>query len=305
MSGFIVLQQMILIFILIFTGFILYKKRLISQYAAKDLSALVVNVCSPGLIVSSMFQDLSSVTRDSVILVALIAVCYFIVLTILGYILVKVLKVQKEHKTPYILMTIFGNLGFIGIPVAMAIIGPESMVYIVVFNFLFNVYMYTFGVFLLKKGTKGVKTSWKDMLSPGLLACVLAFCIYWFELNPPESVRAIAGYYGNACTLLSMVVIGISIADMHVKALLKNKRMLFFTVIRFILFPVGIALLLKPFLSDYVMRATIVLMAALPVGNLAAMLSRQYDKDAKPIEEGIIVTTLLSVITISITFLFV
>ena len=59
MSGLVVLKQMIMIFILILTGFILYKKKMISDSASKDLSALVVNVCSPGLVIVSMFNDLN------------------------------------------------------------------------------------------------------------------------------------------------------------------------------------------------------------------------------------------------------
>lgn len=294
-----------MIFILILTGFIMYRKQLISKYATKDLSALVVNICSPGLIIVSMFNDLTSVSRDSVLLVGIIGIIFFAGLSILGYLIVKILQIPQEQKSAYILMTVFGNVGFIGIPVAMAIIGPESMIYVIVFNFLFNVYIYTFGVMLLKKGAEGVKTSWKALLSPGLIACIIAFFIYWFEIRLPESVETLAGYYGNACTLLSMIVVGISLANMQVKSVLKNKRLMLFTVIRFIVFPVLLALMLKPVLPDTVMRATVVLMAALPVGNLSAMLSEQYGKDSKPIAEGIIVTTLLSVVTITFTFLFV
>lgn len=305
MSGLIVLKQMVIIFILILTGFILYKKGLISSYASKDLSALVVNICSPGLVVASMFQDLSNVSRDNVILVGIIGIFFFLFMIILGYFITKVLKVPEAQKSAYVLMTVFGNLGFIGIPVAMAVIGPESMVYVVIFNFLYNVYMYTFGVMILKKGTQGVKSSWKDMLSPGVIACIFAFCIYWFDLHPPKSVEAVINYYGNACTLLSMIVIGISLAGMKVQTILRNKRLMLFTAIRFVLVPVCLALILKPVLPDVIMRATIVLMAALPVGNMPAMMSQQYGKDAQPIAEGIIVTTLLSVVTITITFLFI
>ena len=305
MSGEIVLKQMIMIFILILTGFIMYRKKMISGYAAKDLSALVVNVCSPGLIIVSMFNDLSAVSRTSVELVGVIAVVFFFLLIAMGYFLVKVMHISHKEKDSYVLMTVFGNLGFIGIPVATAIIGPESVVYVIVFNFFFNVFIFTFGVMVLKKDGQGSRTTWKDVLSPGLISCIIAFLIYWFDLHPPKSVETLAGYYGNACTFLSMIVIGISLADMKVKKVLGNKKLMLFTVIRFVLFPIALALLLKPFLADFTMRATIVLMAALPVGNFPAMLSEQYGRDSRTIAEGIIVTTLLSVVTITLTFFFV
>ena len=305
MSSLVVLEQMVMIFILILTGFVLYKKKMISDSASKDLSALVVNVCSPGLVIVSMFNDLSQIPRENVIFVGAISVIFYLFLIFFGYFLVWVLKVPGHLKNAYVLMTVFGNTGFIGIPVALAIIGPESMVYVIVFNFLFNLTIFTFGIMLLKKDNQGKKQSWKDYLSPGLLACIAAFAIYWFHIELPEEIETLAGYYGNACTLLSMIVIGISLAGMKVKDMMKNRRLLVLVFIRFIAFPILLALALRPVLSDLLIREVVLLMAALPVGNFPAMLCEQYGRDPKPIAEGIVVTTILSVFTITLTFMLV
>lgn len=305
MNSLVVLEQMVMIFILILTGFVLYKKKMISDSASKDLSALVVNVCSPGLIIVSMFNDLSQIPRENVIFVGIIGVIFYLFLIFFGYFLVWVLKVPEYLKNAYVLMTVFGNTGFIGIPVALAIIGPESMVYVIVFNFLFNLTIFTFGIMLLKKDTQGNKQSWKDYLSPGLIACIAAFGIYWFQIRLPEEIETLAGYYGNACTLLSMIVIGISLAGMKVKDMLRNRRLLIFVFIRFIALPILLALALRPVLPDLLIRAIVILMAALPVGNFPAMLCEQYGRDSKPIAEGIVVTTILSVFTITLTFMLV
>ena len=305
MNSLVVLEQMVMIFILILTGFVLYKKKMISDSASKDLSALVVNVCSPGLIIVSMFNDLSQIPRENVIFVGIIGVIFYLFLIFFGYFLVWVLKVPEYLKNAYVLMTVFGNTGFIGIPVALAIIGPESMVYVIVFNFLFNLTIFTFGIMLLKKDTQGNKQSWKDYLSPGLIACIAAFGIYWFQIRLPEEIETLAGYYGNACTLLSMIVIGISLAGMKVKDMLRNRRLLIFVFIRFIALPILLALALRPVLPDLLIRAVVILMAALPVGNFPAMLCEQYGRDSKPIAEGIVVTTILSVFTITLTFMLV
>ena len=305
MSSLVVLEQMVMIFILILTGFVLYKKKMISDSASKDLSALVVNVCSPGLVIVSMFNDLSQIPRENVIFVGIIGIIFYLFLIFFGYFLVWVLKVPGYLKNAYVLMTVFGNTGFIGIPVALAIIGPESMVYVIVFNFLFNLTIFTFGIMLLKKGSEGKKTSWKDYLNPGLIACITAFFIYWFQIELPEEIETLAGYYGNACTLLSMIVIGISLAGMKLSDMLKNRKLLAFAVIRFIAFPIVLALALKPVLTDLLIREVVILMAVLPVGNFPAMLCEQYGKDPKPIAEGIVVTTVLSVLTITLTFMLV
>ena len=88
MSSLVVLEQMVMIFILILTGFVLYKKNRISDSASKDLSALVVNVCSPGLIIVSMFNDLSQIPRENVIFVGIIGIIFYLFLIFFGYFLV-------------------------------------------------------------------------------------------------------------------------------------------------------------------------------------------------------------------------
>ena len=98
MSSLVVLEQMVMIFILILTGFVLYKKKMISDSASKDLSALVVNVCSPGLIIVSMFNDLSQIPRENVIFVGIIGVIFYLFLIFFGYFLVWVLKVPEYLK---------------------------------------------------------------------------------------------------------------------------------------------------------------------------------------------------------------
>ena len=93
-------------------GFLLYKKHIISSAASKDMSdPLVLNPrVSPALIISSMFSDLSTISRKDVGLVALIGVLCFAFLIILGYALTKILRVPVSQKEAYILMTVFGNL---------------------------------------------------------------------------------------------------------------------------------------------------------------------------------------------------
>ena len=169
--------------------------------------------------------------------------------------------------------------------------------------------IFTFGITLVKKDVEGAKHSLREiidnLMTPGFLSCIVAVIIYWFNLSVPDTVQSIVNYCANACTFLSMLVIGTSIVGMNPKKVLGNKKLIWFLLIRFLLVPVVTAILLKPILTDYIMRATLILMLALPIGNLPMMLAEQYDKDAHTISEGIILSTIMSVVTITIVFMFV
>lgn len=306
MSSIVVLKQMVMIFALILIGYFLCKKKMVSEMITKDLSAIVVNVCCPAMILASVFQDMSDISRKNVGIVTGIGVIYYFVLIVFGYAFVKLFQVQVKEKEAYILMSTFGNVGFIGFPVALAILGHKSILYVVIFNFLYNIFIFTFGISLVRKGVEGdKKQSWTDIFTPGFICCILAFFIYWFQITVPDTLQNIVNYCGNACTFLSMLVIGASIIGLNPKKIIANKRLMMFILLRFLILPIIVAVLLKPLLPDYIMRATVILMLALPTGNMPVMLAEQYNKDTQTLSEGIILSTILSVVTITIVFMFV
>ena len=59
MGSIVVLKQMVMIFALIILGYFMYKRKFVSEMVMKDLSAIVVNICCPAMILASVFQDMS------------------------------------------------------------------------------------------------------------------------------------------------------------------------------------------------------------------------------------------------------
>ena len=145
MNTLIVFQQMLVIFILIAVGFGLYKKGVITDAGSKLLSFLVVNVTNPALILSSVFEDNPSVTRQDVMIMVLVAAVIYAVLILLGWILPKLFRVPAVEQKFYTMMAVYANTGFIGIPVVSAVLGTQALIYVTVFNmFVSSCKLYTF-----------------------------------------------------------------------------------------------------------------------------------------------------------------
>lgn len=173
MGSIVVLKQMVMIFALIILGYFMYKRKFVSEMVMKDLSAIVVNICCPAMILASVFQDMSDISRKNVGIVTGIGIVYYVLLIVFGYAFVKIFRVQTKEKEAYVLMSTFGNVGFIGFPVSLAILGHKSILYVVIFNFLYNIFIFTFGIALVRKGTEGdKKQSWTDIFTPGFVCCI-------------------------------------------------------------------------------------------------------------------------------------
>lgn len=306
MSASVVMTQMVIFFVLIFTGFLLTKLKIVDMTGSRQLSAIVSNVCNPALLLASAFSKDNQATNDDILLVAAIAFCIYVFWFFVGNVIGPILRVPKEERDYYRLMIMFGNCGFIGIPLATALIGPSCVIYIAVFNLFFNAFIYSYGTFLLSRHCEQEKSmNWKVLVNPGTVASVLTVIIFWFKIPVPTVAAQSIQHMGNATTFLALFIVGISLAQVSLKDVFKEVRLYPFIAIRFVLLPILVASVVKYFVSDANIFSTIVIMCAVPVANLPLMLARERGLQAEILSKSIILSTLLSIVTIPIITMFV
>ena len=239
-------------------------------------------------------------------MVAAIAFIIFFLLLLVGNVMGRILRAPKDQWNYYCLMTMFGNVGFIGIPLGTAILGNQCLIYIAVFNFMFYIYIYTYGIYLLtkQKGTKE-KMNPRVFLNPGTVAAFLTVLIFFLKIPVPTVAAESLDYMGRATVFLAIFVIGTSLAQVSVKEILKEYRLYIFIAIRFILIPIITALVMRMITDDMLILGITVIMTAVPAGNMPLMFAKERDLDADIISKGIILSTVLSLVTIPIVTLFV
>lgn len=301
----IIFQQMCIIFLLIFTGYFLSRKKLVTETAGRDLSAIVVNVCNPALVISSVLDSKTDITGKKVLVCAAVVFFMYAVLVLLANVLPVLLHVDKKERGHYGLLVLFGNTGFIGIPVVSAVLGPQYLIYVVIVSIYFNILAYTYGEYLVSKGWEGaeVRFSPKKLLNVGTISGVIAILIFALRPQLPMVFTDTVSYMGRATTFVSMVVIGISLAHQPLKEIFGDKRMYLFCALRYFGVAAILGLVMKQFIADGMMCATITLMAAMPAGNLPLMLAEEKGIDGSVLSRGIVLSTVLSLITIPLTAL--
>ena len=303
MSAGIVFQQMCMIFLLVMTGYITYKKGIISDETSRGISALVVNVCNPALLISSAFDRDPSVTNDKLLLVVLGGAVMYFLLLISAWILPRILRVQKHWRNHYSLMCIFGNTGFIGLPLTAAVLGNKALIYVAITNVYFSILFYTLGIRLADE--EGGKFDWKALLNMGNLSTILTLVIFLCQPRLPSIVTQTVGYMANATTLLAMMIIGVSLAKSNLKMVFGNPRMYVFCAFRYVLVPIMVSLVMKPLIRDHTVYGVMVLMASVPAASLPLMRVKEIGGDGRVLSTGIILSTILSIVTIPLVVAFV
>ncbi len=311
MDAFLQMLINVLMFVaLALPGYILIKAKLLNSSQSNALSTLLAYVGLPFLVVSSTLN----INFDGQFLtIALISLGVGIAITFLMFFLSKLLTVkEKEEKTRGMMrfaMT-FSNNGFLGIPLAIAVFGTESIVpaIVIVLNIINNILIFILGTYLASGGDKSAISIKKALVSPVLIAFFVGLALNLLDVGTHAPVIVdFSEHLKNIVTPLSMIVLGIKLADIPIKSLFTSKKCYYVSVVKLILFPViavaiGFAMQSIPGLGkDFILAMFISF--AMPTAGLAATLADKYDGDSENSVVFTLGTTILSILTIPLLYL--
>lgn len=306
MNVWIVQKQMIMIFVMIIIGVYTYKKGHMSNESARHLSWIIVNITNPITLLCAALSEEEKVSAREVGIAFLCFALMYVILIVLAYVIPMLLGVDKNLRYSYRMLTIFGNVGFIGIPFASAVLGTRSLIFVSLCGLTFNMIIYTYGAASLRKvaATQHPETkqedgiSLKNMINSGTVLAVVTVAVYLLDIRVPEAVNTTLKYIANCTTFMSMMVLGVSVAQMVPREVFTRWRLYVFVVIRQILVPIMLIFILRPFISNDLILHTVAVMSAMPAANLPLMMAKQYGVREDLISAGIILTTVLSLVTI-------
>lgn len=370
----VMLQQMIVMFLMMAVGYLCYRKQILTEEVSRKVSAIVVNVANPCMILSSALTDQQMQGKELVQTLAIVVMMYAFLLAV-AQLLPRILCIQKESRGAYAAMTVFANIGFMGFPVLAAMYGNGALLYGAVFQIPFNILIYTYGVTVLTrkpgacaktepdvkaepnvKAEVDVKTEQdvktepdvnaevdvkaepngktgerqdaqgitaavngkseniengseqqgklqgtveivKKIFNIGVIACITAMLLYFLQTPVPSFLQAFITNLGNLTAPLSMMIIGASLAQMPLKELFLDKKLLLFSLVKLLLLPAVWMIMVNRVAEQEILRGVCLVMMATPAGSMTAMLAQQYGGDYETASRGVALTTVLSVIT--------
>lgn len=293
-----IISQMAALFILILVGFGAAKLKMIDGRFSQQLSVFVINISSPCLIVSSVLGD---ITPDKSLILPVLAIgcvtyAFFVAVATL---LSRILSRDKDMQGIYGFMLTFGNVGFIGYPIVASIFGQYAIFYASLLNIPFTILAFSLGKKMIQGGPGGLELNWKIFVSPAMIACYLSVLIVVLDIKwLPDLVVTPLTLLGNITVPAALLVIGTSMAQMDLRKIFSGKLIWGVSVLRLLVLPVVIFYLTRliGFSGDILGINTV--LAAMPVGTYGAMFCLQYGKDETVMVQGILISTLLSIISI-------
>lgn len=297
------LQQMLVLFIIMMIGFIAYKKNIITDETSKKLSAIVVNISNPALILSSVTGN-ATVTGAELVETMFVAIGMYVFLIAVAALVPVIIKATARDRGTYRVMTIFGNVGFMGFPIISSLYGGGALLYASLFLLPYNILIYTYGVWEMCKSSGVVKKSGRESIKQifniGVIFCIIAVVVYALGIKFPAWVNTTVSMMSSTTAPLSMMVIGASFATMNFKKVFLNVRTWVFSALRLLVIPVLGTFLVSLVTDNPSIIGVTMVMLGVPVGSMTAMLAQEYGGDYALSSETVAMTTLLSVVTFPI-----
>lgn len=295
------IAQILSLFIIMVVGYIMSKRGIIDDAANVRYTRLVLNISLPAQILTVFASNQGIVSNKEVLIVFGISLLMYLIYAIIGIVFLFVTRVKAEQKGTYLFMMLFGNVVFMGLPVVEGILGEEALIYVVIFNVIFNLLVFSLGIILIGKREKGVQFDIKKLINMPLISSLVSIFMYFANIKLPNTLMRSLEFMGDMTTPVAMLILGSIIANMNFKELFDEWRIYLFIVVKLVVLPVVALFVMKymPIQSE-IISGCMILLSAMPVATNATMLALEYDGDVKLASKGIFFTTIFCMISIPI-----
>lgn len=321
-----VIYNVALLFIMMIPGIILVKCGMSVNGFGKGISNLVLYIAQPALIFMAYLRPYDEKILENSLFVFILSVIVHILFSAVAMLCFK--KAPDAMRRMLRFATIFSNAAFMGIPLIAAVLEdtyPGATVYASIYNITFNLFLWSLGVYIctdkrdrnkndIEDDVEEIKhkaSPLKALYHPVTIAAAVGLVFFIFSLDSyvPALVTESLTMLKGLVAPLSMVVIGLRLADMSFKGIFKDKQMFIFLLLRHILLPlatVGVVKLLGLILPiEPVVEIAVVIMASAPAATSATMFAENYDCDAAYVSRLVTVSTLISIVTMPLVLLLV
>ena len=234
---------MAILFSFIVIGYALVKFRCLADGAASSLSKLENTVFVPCLIMGTFIENFTVNTLSTAWKFLLMSVLLAVLGVFLSFFIGKRIFKEQGPQKLIVYGLSFSNFGFMGNAVVKALF-PEIFLEYVIFTIPFWTAAYVWGVptLLIPKAEEGTdKPSFlkklKPLLNPMFVCLLIGAVIGVTGLKMPNFVMGVVTGAGNCMSPLAMILTGIMLAKIDLKALVKKWRLYVVSLARLVVYP--------------------------------------------------------------------
>lgn len=291
----VVFQQVFILFVFIFAGFLLSRLKVVDREHSKILSGLLVYVFLPCTNFKSFATNFNLDNLREKYPFALVSVIILVVLMILAELISKKMTEHPYQRFVYSYSLTVPNYGYMGYALAASLFGDEGLFCFIIFGIPVTIYIYTIAFCRLTKKP----LSAKGLVNPAMISLVLGGIVGMMRLPLPQVAVDILDKASSCMAPVSMLLAGIVISEFDIRSMISDKKVYLLALLRLVVTPVLIGAVVTALCSKEIARCTI-LFYALPCGLNTIVFPKLVGEDCEVGAKAAFVTNILACFSIPI-----
>ncbi len=291
-------QPVLILYILIAVGFAADKAGIYTEKASRLNTDLLFYIVTPMVIVNSFISMDNS--PELIQGLGLAILCSF-ALHFIGMVLILPLfrKGDIRQCGIYRFACMYGNCGYMALPLAQAVLGDVGVFYCSAAVMVFNVISFTHGVTILGAQKDGFQLK-KLLVNPGTIGVAIGLPLFLLRVKLPVIVAAPVSGLASMNTPLAMLIFGTYLANTELKTMVKDKNIYLVALIKLIVLPLLVFGLLTVFKVPAQLRVAMTLSASAPSANNTVVFAGKYQLDTGVASKTVGLVSFLSVLTMPV-----
>ena len=292
----ILLQQIGLFIIYILAGVILVRTRVLSRETLEPISKFVLKMALPVMVFINITDGVERQVLYESWPIFVIAAIFYIFMYAAGR-MVKLLHLQKNRAGIYQAMLLFGNIGFIGLPMIAGVFSEKGVLYASVFMIMDQFMLWTLGVKLLSPKGEG----WfvlKKLVNPATVAILLGMILMLAQVRIPALLDTALQKIGSTASPLAMIYVGGIFAGISFRRYIREISLYGIVLVKMIVAPILLFLILGIFPVGEEIRMAMALIVGMPTMTAVVMMTNASGLDGDYALGGVFVTTVCGIMTL-------
>ena len=298
----IAVKQVVILYIIVAGGYICDKTGVFTEKTARACNNLLFYVITPCVIVNSfMTTEFSAQTAKGLLLAA----CCGALTNTTGILLSLPFfrDKNKPNNAVFKFASVYGNMGYMALPLANAVLGSEGVFYCSAGIMMFQVFCFTHGVWVMNRGgDTNAKFEVRHLfLNPGVIAVCIGLPLFLLKVKVPELFNKPVSFVGSMNTPLAMLMLGTYMSNAGMKTVFRNKEQYLVAAIKIVAVPLAVFAVLKAtgLVSGALFTACII-QASAPSANNTVMFAAKYDRDTGIAAKTVSFVSFASVLTMPV-----
>lgn len=284
------------LFLMMGVGFVLGKLGKLTGHGLSQMSFLLLYIVSPCIIIECFQVEATPALLRELGTGALVTfACYgvYILLTLPLF-----RRQARDDRDALRFSVVYGNIGFMGVPLVQSILGADAMIYGALSLVAFNLLSWTHGVAVM--GGRRALSPRKIVLNPGVIGLAAALVLFLCHITLPSPVGNAVSFLADLNSPLAMVVIGAQMASANLGQAFRRPVLYAASAVRLAVVPALTAVCLLPLGLNPALYCASVILSAAPVAGTTSMFAQQFGRDTKTAAQVITLSTLLSILTLPV-----